>query len=69
MIVYERWWYKVGVSLEDMIMCYEKVLEGDDIIVGTKERVKGLKKGRVKEVMIVEDVDFYVTLIVLKTVE
>lgn len=50
-------------------MSYEKVLQADHIIVGTKQTVKALKKGTVKEVIIAEDADFYVTSIVAKTAQ
>lgn len=52
-----------------MIMSYEKVLQADHIIVGTKQTVKALKKGTVKEVIIAEDADYYVTSIVAKTAQ
>ncbi|TYR78514.1 50S ribosomal protein L7ae-like protein [Priestia megaterium] len=50
-------------------MSYEKVVQADHIIVGTKQTVKALKKGIVKEVLIAQDADAYVTDLIIRTAE
>jgi large subunit ribosomal protein L7A len=42
-------------------MSYEKVMQANTFIVGTKQTVKALKSGTVKEVVIAEDADVIVT--------
>lgn len=41
-------------------MSYEKVLQAKDIIIGTKQTVKALKLGTIKEVVIAKDADLKV---------
>ncbi|MBM7704972.1 50S ribosomal protein L7ae-like protein [Metabacillus iocasae] len=48
-------------------MSYEKVSQANNIVVGTKQTVKALKKGIVKEVFIAEDADSLVTQAVIET--
>lgn len=38
-------------------MSYEKVSQAKEVIVGTKQTVKALKNGRVKEVFVAKDAD------------
>lgn len=42
-------------------MSYEKVSQASGIIVGTKQTLKAIKNGEVKEVIIAEDADRRVT--------
>ena len=43
-------------------MSYEKVTQAiNDIIIGTKQSLKALKDDRIKEVIIADDADAYVT--------
>ncbi|GGH85412.1 large subunit ribosomal protein L7A [Pullulanibacillus pueri] len=43
-------------------MSYEKVTQAiSDIIIGTKQSLKALKDDRIKEVVIADDADTYVT--------
>ncbi|OEH93182.1 50S ribosomal protein L7ae-like protein [Bacillus solimangrovi] len=43
-------------------MSYEKVLQANDhIIIGTKQTLKALRNNEVKEVIIADDADRYVT--------
>jgi large subunit ribosomal protein L7A len=48
-------------------MSYEKVMQANTFIVGTKQTVKALKTGTVKEVVIAEDADVIVTQKVIQT--
>ncbi|WP_223703239.1 50S ribosomal protein L7ae-like protein [Sutcliffiella deserti] len=48
-------------------MSYEKVMQANTFIVGTKQTVKALKSGTVKEVVIAEDADVIVTQKVIHT--
>ena len=48
-------------------MSYEKVLQAKSVIIGTKQTVKALKNGIVKEVIIAEDADPYLTASVVET--
>ncbi|KMJ56781.1 ribosomal protein L7Ae-like protein [Bacillus sp. LL01] len=48
-------------------MSYEKVMQANTFIVGTKQTVKALKSGTVKEVVIAEDADVIVTQKVVQT--
>ncbi|CAG9622228.1 50S ribosomal protein L7ae-like protein [Sutcliffiella rhizosphaerae] len=48
-------------------MSYEKVMQANTFIVGTKQTVKALKNGTVKEVVIAEDADVLVTQKVAQT--
>ncbi len=41
-------------------MSYEKVSQAKEIIVGTKQTLKALQKGEVREVIIAEDADAHV---------
>lgn len=50
-----------------MLMSYEKVMQANTFIVGTKQTVKALKSGTVKEVVIAEDADVIVTQKVVQT--
>ena len=38
-------------------MSYEKVLQAKCIVIGTKQTVKALKQGTIKEVVVAEDAD------------
>lgn len=38
-------------------MSYEKVLQAKGIVIGTKQTVKALKQGTIKEVVVAEDAD------------
>ncbi|MDF1509192.1 50S ribosomal protein L7ae-like protein [Robertmurraya sp. DFI.2.37] len=42
-------------------MSYEKVLQAKNFIVGTKQTVKALRNGNVKEVLVASDADPHVT--------
>lgn len=38
-------------------MSYEKVLQAQEVVVGTKQTVRALKEGNAREVVIAEDAD------------
>lgn len=46
-------------------MSYEKVLQAKEIIVGTKQTVKAMKEGKVKQIVIAIDADPKITSKVL----
>lgn len=48
-------------------MSYEKVSQAKEVIVGTKQTVKALKNGRVKEVFVAKDADLIVIQKVIQT--
>ena len=48
-------------------MSYEKVSQAKEVIVGTKQTVKALKNGRVKEVFVAKDADLNVIQQVVHT--
>ncbi|HWO94766.1 MAG TPA: 50S ribosomal protein L7ae-like protein [Bacillus sp. (in: firmicutes)] len=48
-------------------MSYEKVSQAKEVIVGTKQTVKALKNGRVKEVFVAKDADLNVIQQVVQT--
>lgn len=48
-------------------MSYEKVWQAENFIVGTKQTVKALRNGNVKEVLVATDADPYVTATVVRT--
>jgi large subunit ribosomal protein L7A len=48
-------------TLEDMKMSYEKVLQANKVIIGTKQTVRALKDGNVSELVVAEDADPSVT--------
>ncbi|WP_246945523.1 50S ribosomal protein L7ae-like protein [Bacillus pinisoli] len=48
-------------------MSYEKVAQAYNIIVGTKQTIKALKNGEVKEIVVAEDADPRVTYKVIQT--
>ncbi len=48
-------------------MSYEKVAQAKSFIVGTKQTVKALKRGIVKEVIVADDADTRVTAKVIET--
>lgn len=48
-------------------MSYEKVSQAKEVIVGTKQTVKALKNGRVKEVFVARDADFEIIQKVIQT--
>jgi large subunit ribosomal protein L7A len=48
-------------------MSYEKVAQAKEVIVGTKQTVKALKSGRVKEVFVAKDADLRVVEKVIRT--
>lgn len=48
-------------------MSYEKVSQASEIIIGTKQSVKALNQGIVKELVIAEDADIRVINKVLQT--
>lgn len=50
-------------------MSYEKVAQAEEIIIGTKQTVKALKNGNVKEVIIAEDAEPKVTMKVVQLAE
>ncbi|MBY6038468.1 50S ribosomal protein L7ae-like protein [Fictibacillus nanhaiensis] len=50
-------------------MSYEKVTQASEIIVGTKQTIKALQNGEVKELVVAEDADFRVTSKVLQIAE
>jgi large subunit ribosomal protein L7A len=41
-------------------MSYEKVLQAQQFVVGTKQTVRALKEGKVQEVIIAEDADPFI---------
>jgi large subunit ribosomal protein L7A len=50
-------------------MSYEKVSQASEIIIGTKQTVKALKNGIVKEVIIAEDAEPRITNKVIQVAE
>lgn len=50
-------------------MSYDKVVQAQKIIIGTKQTVKALKNGMVKEVLVAEDADPILTKKVVSTAE
>lgn len=50
-------------------MSYEKVLQASQIIVGTKQTVKALKNGIVKELIIAEDAEYRIIAKILQAAE
>lgn len=48
-------------------MSYEKVMQAQNIIVGTKQTVKAIKTGTIKEVIIASDAEPRVTAKVIST--
>lgn len=53
-------------TLEDMKMSYEKVLQANKVIIGTKQTVRALKEGNVSELVVAEDADPNVTDLLIK---
>jgi large subunit ribosomal protein L7A len=49
-----------------MFMSYDKVSQAKSIIIGTKQTVKALKRGSVKEVVVAKDADPILTSSVIK---
>jgi large subunit ribosomal protein L7A len=47
-------------------MSYEKVLQAQKFVIGTKQTVKALKDGNVRELIIANDADAKVTAAVVK---
>lgn len=41
-------------------MCYEKILQAEDMIIGTKQTLRALDDGIVSEVIIANDADYRV---------
>lgn len=41
-------------------MSYEKVTQASDVVIGTKQTMKALKAGLIKELVIAEDADLHV---------
>lgn len=50
-------------------MSYEKVLQAKNVVIGTKQTVKALKLGTVKEVVIAKDADHKVIAKIVNTAE
>lgn len=50
-------------------MSYEKVLQAKQLVKGTKQTVKAMKKGIVKEVVIAKDAELKVTAEVVQLAE
>jgi large subunit ribosomal protein L7A len=50
-------------------MSYEKVLQAKNVVIGTKQTVKALKLGTVKEVVIAKDADHKVIAKIVSTAE
>lgn len=48
-------------------MSYEKVSQAYNVIVGTKQTIKALKNGEVKEIVVANDADPRVTVKVVQT--
>jgi large subunit ribosomal protein L7A len=49
-----------------MKMSYEKVLQANKVIIGTKQTVRALKEGNVRELVVAEDADPNVTDMLIK---
>lgn len=47
----------IPVTLEDIYMSYEKVKQARKLIIGTKQTVKAIQSGSVKEVYVAKDAD------------
>ncbi|HET7522225.1 MAG TPA: 50S ribosomal protein L7ae-like protein [Bacillales bacterium] len=41
-------------------MSYEKVTQANDVVIGTKQTVKALQDGQIKELLVAEDADHHV---------
>jgi len=52
-----------------MFMSYDKVSQAKSIIIGTKQTVKALKRGSVKEVVVAKDADPILTSSVVSLAE
>ncbi|MGY5385708.1 50S ribosomal protein L7ae-like protein [Bacillus spizizenii] len=50
-------------------MSYDKVSQAKSIIIGTKQTVKALKRGSVKEVVVAKDADLILTSSVVSLAE
>jgi large subunit ribosomal protein L7A len=50
-------------------MSYDKVLQAKKFIVGSKQTVKAIRKGTVKEVLIAKDADFRIVSEVISTAQ
>jgi large subunit ribosomal protein L7A len=48
-------------------MSYEKVLQAQQFVVGTKQTVRALKEGKVQEVIIAEDADPFIIDKIMET--
>jgi large subunit ribosomal protein L7A len=48
-------------------MSYEKVSQAYNVIVGTKQTIKALKNGEVKEIVVADDADHRVTVKLVQT--
>lgn len=46
-------------------MSYEKVTQASDVVIGTKQTIKALRSGQIKELIIAEDADLHVLTDVL----
>jgi large subunit ribosomal protein L7A len=49
-----------------MKVSYEKVLQANKVIIGTKQTVRALKEGNVSELVVAEDADPNVTDLLIK---
>lgn len=50
-------------------MSYEKVAQAKNLIIGTKQTVKALKNGKVKELIVAKDADLRITAKVIEAAE
>ncbi|KOP72273.1 50S ribosomal protein L7ae-like protein [Cytobacillus solani] len=50
-------------------MSYEKVLQAKNVVIGTKQTVKALNQGTVREVVVAKDADYKVIAKVVNTAE
>lgn len=41
-------------------MSYEKVTQANDVVIGTKQTIKALRAGEIKELFVAEDADLHV---------
>jgi large subunit ribosomal protein L7A len=48
---------KKCVTLEDQTMSYDKVTQASNLVIGTKQTLKALEHGTIKELIIAEDAD------------
>lgn len=60
---------KIPDTLEDKTMSYEKVAQAEEKVIGTKQTLKALEDGIVKELYVASDADYKVIYKVIALAE